>query len=290
MSNVIYTKPTIENVIPFELYKSTNPSLQFPNASSRFASISDTSLNPLLPILFGGGRNFTLTRMRNESFDSGSANPGSDLPGSTSNLCSAPSCLVDLFVMDCGIVVWFDQLNMGIQIQYSDLVYHGIVTLPNDPHQRLLVNVDVTAGLEVIWEIFGPGIASTTTTTTNNTTTSRDNSNIDLLFTPMYYENDRFYNSDIENLFQFQWFGLNKGNSMIKNINDALDHCMETYYTTTDYQNQDLDDENDNGYDLDNEAEMQTMVDNTAEYDGISVGLQHYYYHNNTGMADDLGG
>ena len=221
MSNVIYTKPTIENVIPFELYKSTNPSIQLPTASlgsPQFASYSNTTpLNPLLPILFGGGRNFTLTRMTDEIVNSFHNN----------TLSTGATCLVELFVMDCGVVVWFDQLNMGIQIQYGDLVYHGIVNNPNDTRQRLLVNVDVTPGLEVIWEIFG----RTTTAGGDNSSISDangSNKNIDLLFTPLYYENDRYYNSDIENLFQYQWFGLNKGNSMIRNINDALDHCVET--------------------------------------------------------------
>ncbi|QLQ80849.1 hypothetical protein HG537_0E02040 [Torulaspora globosa] len=145
------------------------------------------------PILFGGGRDFDLLLLQN---------PHNVLVG------------VDLFILSNAILLWFDHLGCGIETPYSSVIYHGSLHSPTnrEGHQlSMLLTLDRDPLLN---DQFPP--------TPNNTS-------LELLLRPRYSLYDRHYNPEIDTLFNFHDFGVNRGDQMVNNCNEAVATCLEIH-------------------------------------------------------------
>ncbi|EMG46713.1 LOT5 Protein LOT5 [Candida maltosa Xu316] len=89
---LIHDQPDVENTIPYVLYQSSSPNLNF---------IEEDKL-----ILYGGGDKFTIT---------------TDSPSLSIDLSS-----VVLFVLNSSVVIWSNQSNVGVEITYPSIIFHGI--------------------------------------------------------------------------------------------------------------------------------------------------------------------
>lgn len=262
-------KPTIENVVPFNVYKKTQPR-QLDNSNNIDMTTphhSDSNnLNTIsIPldqcILLGGGRNFILSLLNSSTYP-------------TEKLES-----VDLFILNTCTVLWFDVLGHGLEIPYTSIVYHAIERNHNhnipptydDGHSLALI---ITVMKDAVLDQFFPS-------------EQRYESNViidsvELVLYPKYSTYERHYNNQIETLFTFTNFGMNRGDEMISNCNNALAMGMELH--TDSFEN---DDKTGNTHlqDIFNQNDESTEAH--ASFVGISSFLQNVTY-KNSGSADDL--
>lgn len=94
-SKEIVVKPSIENVDPFKNYQFQTP---------KFYSLQEN------PILYGGNRNWTLN-IANSNTDS----------NTDSNEIEC-----DIFILNTSFIIWFNELNKGIELIYQDIILHAI--------------------------------------------------------------------------------------------------------------------------------------------------------------------
>lgn len=101
-------------------------------------------------------------------------------------------------------------------------------------------------------------------------------SSVELILRPKYANYDRHYNEQPEDLFTFKEFGLNRGDTMVKNCYAAIETCMEFY--------------SDDDSDKENINDNLNRAANTNKLSGIADLGQTKNIYQNTGIADDLDG
>ncbi|CCD24769.1 Lot5p NDAI_0D04560 [Naumovozyma dairenensis CBS 421] len=256
------TKPTVENVIPYTQYKKTQP--QFNNESTDDL-LYDNNGHHL--ILFGGGRDLVLTLLNTTS------------TATTSNAASSTTSRmenVELFILNSSIVLWFGILGHGLEIPYTSCIYHG--TKSNN-HERDGHKLEILLTLErdpILNEFFPRDHMEGTTFNYNNSAGDGDLSSIELLLKPKYSTYDRHYNQEIETLFTFENFGINRGDELVLNCHEALSLGMEVHGSEFE--------------DTDNDDEDNTELESEAVFTGLSGILKSQNTYLNAGLADDLDG
>ncbi|SCU98433.1 LADA_0H12992g1_1 [Lachancea dasiensis] len=238
------TKPTVENVTPFSEYEQTHP---------RLKCFSRDQQNEL-PILYGGGREFLIGAI--------------SWPGENLNLDCVE--VADFFVLNTYMVIWINAHDTGLQIPYQKVVYHGVRIIDKAKggvekgHQlEIVLTLQRDATLDQIF----PPTGATDATATMPT--------VDLVLRPRYADSDRVYNNQLETLFTFSDFGLNRGDSLVRNCNEAIARCMDFYYVE--------DDDSEEDGDVGNECM------GGAGFTGLGEFLQEQTpVYRNAGAADDL--
>lgn len=180
------------------------------------------------PILYGGGRKWLISCSSPDFISSITGQDSSDL-------------LVDLFAFNTSFIIWFNGLEKGLEISYLDIPAHA-------------VRKNQLGQLELYIQM--------------NYSNSGDQSPclIEFSFTPKYWENDRYFNQEIEKLFTYEFFGLNKGSKMIFNTFNAIGKCSCFH--------------NNNSDDYDDERSMDDADEVIDEF--YEMGLD------NSGNADDM--
>ncbi|SCV04670.1 LANO_0G11628g1_1 [Lachancea nothofagi CBS 11611] len=240
------TKPTVENVTPFPLFQQTQP---------RLKGVSLDEQNEL-PILYGGGREFLLGLI---------PQPGEPLkPASVE--------VVDLFVLNTCLVIWLKSHDTGVQVPYQNIVYHGVHLIDDCETSAEGHTVEIVLTIQrdpILNQLFPPQAMTAPETLLDFTM-----STVELVLRPRYADFDRVYNEELEDLFTFKLFGLNRGDTLVINCNNAIARCMDFHYV--DEQSEE-------------EAEEAESVAGTAEFTGLGEFLndQTPVYHN-IGAADDL--
>lgn len=185
---VAHIKPTVENVVAYNRYRRTQPDV---------AGISTSDFACLeTPILFGGGRDFQLSFLQQPD--------------------TIVAAGVDLFVVSSALLLWFNHLACGLEIPYSSVIYHGALRAQHerDGHQlSLLLTLDRDPLLN---EQFP-----------SPPTTAVPQDSLELVLRPYYSLYDRHYNAEIDTLFNFHDFGVNRGDLLVNNCNEAVATCLE---------------------------------------------------------------
>ncbi|AMD19952.1 HCL199Cp [Eremothecium sinecaudum] len=188
---IVYTRPTLENTISYKQYEKTYPRMKgFP-----------LTQQSELPVLYGGGRNFYFGLL-----------PTND---------TQPFEDADLFVLDSCIVIWLQAWDRGLQIPYQGLVYHAVrkvdtQQIPETSTLELIITVERDDVLNQFFPV-------------QTTAAAYAMSTVELVLRPKYGNHDRHYNVDVETLFTFRDFGLNRGNAMVLNSNKAIATCMDLH-------------------------------------------------------------
>ena len=262
----VWVKPTVENVVPYKQYRRTQPEMNLSLEQDQNASALD--------LLLGGGRNLVLSVM-------GGA-VGSD---GQNTECLDP---VELFILNHCIVLWFDGLGHGIQIPYSSVLYHASrqVAYRNEGHKlEILLTLERDTVLDGLFPRSGHQIMVETGDTPPEFTMQ----SVELILTPKYSMYDRHYNTEIETLFTFANFGINRGDDLVNNCNEALAAGMEIY---GEQQDREADQQYEN---YTPETSVETSVppqgqanEPAAIYTGFQDALGSYAAFSNSGRADDL--
>lgn len=258
-------KPTVENVISITQYKKTQPRTLW--------GINETvDHNQLLhmdqSILYGGGRDLILGLVNNQE---------------QQNLEN-----VALFILNSCIILWFDILGHGLQIPYTSVLYHGIRNNGSRLEGHSLECI-LTLERDEILNQFFPNNATAVAQNDPNVIDT-----VELYIYPKYGANERHYNNEIEELFTFSNFGMNRGDDMITNCNEALKIGMELHLD--DFRHDSTTNDNDinanfvsmndfihqtnafynNGHadDLDNDSVINHIVNNNNAEAGMSLRFQ----------------
>ncbi|AET38732.1 Lot5p Ecym_3238 [Eremothecium cymbalariae DBVPG len=251
---IVATKPTVENVIPYVHYQQTQP---------RLKGVHLLQQNEL-PILYGGGRDFLFGLFHTECYKNSEA--------------------AELFILNTCIVIWLSSLNCGLQIPYQCVVYHAVKETddPNLPEGHRLELV-ITVQRDDVVNHFFPNTAASELYTM---------SSVELVLRPKYANYDRHYNDDMEQLFIFRGFGLNRGDTMVTNCNKAIANCMDFYliedddeedeHTSTNRNTNSIQDENQVNID-ENPLHIYTGLANLANDPSAFASA-----YANRGNADDL--
>ncbi|SMN18709.1 similar to Saccharomyces cerevisiae YKL183W LOT5 Protein of unknown function [Maudiozyma saulgeensis] len=269
---VIWVKPTIENVIPYVQYKRTQPedSLVYdPNARSQ-------------DLLLGGGRDLVMSLMNNMDQTSNNIlyHNDNDNDNNNNNENNNASSLdpVELFILNHCIILWFDGLGHGIQVPYSSVIYHASrkVNYRNEGHQlEILLSLERDPTLNEFFPLDTRRTKIENGFDINEFTMS----SVEIILTPKYSMYDRHYNTNIETLFTFSNFGINRGDDMVNNCNEALAIGLELTSET----------EIDGNAESSEEPGMSSADQDGAIYTGVQDAINgRYNTFNNTGFADDL--
>lgn len=218
-SQIINVKPCEDNVIAFSQFKAQylSQALQHKemNYTEEIALLSGFSDHM---ILFGGGREFQLTVLDLESPQGG---PQIDN--------------VELFVLNNGIVIWFNCWNHGVSIPYQDVIYHAAHRNPNEREGHrlnLMLTLECDDVLDSLFtRMKTPELRHTTSAgaTPSNEPFEFTMNSIELTFRPHYSTFDRYYNDYVEQLFTFANVGVNRGDEMVNNCNRALAICLDIH-------------------------------------------------------------
>lgn len=259
---IVYTKPSIENVISYAQYRRTQPEYQDPD--QQHLNIPNDSI-----VLLGGGRDLTISLL----------NEGSETVSAID-----PKTLVDLFILNSCIIIWFNSANQGVCISYPSVLYHAARRLYDreEGHRlELLLTIERDPIIDGIVSSLGTSmVVSGAGTQGEDKLDSFTLQSVELLLTPRYSMYERHYNSEIENLFTFMDFGLNRGDAMVNNCNEALAMALELSdnYNSVDDDSSDM------------EAGDNAMDDTGAYATGMNVALEALssYAYQNYAYADDL--
>lgn len=191
---LVYVKPTIENTIAYNRYKRTQPMING-------VPMINVPWNDSL-VLFGGGRDIELRFLQDP----------------TTLIAS-----IDLFVLNNAILLWFNNSNCGIAVPYESVFYHGSLrsTQEREGHQfALLLTLERDALLDKLLLPQTPLLPD-----------NQENAapTLELILRPAYSLYDRHYNAEIDTLFSFQDFGVNRGDQLVNNCNQAIATCLEIY-------------------------------------------------------------
>ncbi|SCU97464.1 LAFA_0G11562g1_1 [Lachancea sp. 'fantastica'] len=199
------TKPTVENVTPLALHQQTQP---------RIKGVALDRQNEL-PILYGGGRELLVGL----------------IPPPGEPLLLGRVEVADFFVLSTCMVVWINAQEIGLQIPYQKVVYHGTRLIedqrPNaaGSSMEIVLTVQRDATLD---QLFPRSVDSTEWSAEYPLET------VELVLRPQYGEFERVYNEEREALFTFREFGLNRGDRMVSNCNAAISRCMDLFCTDED--------------------------------------------------------
>ncbi|KAH3675160.1 hypothetical protein WICMUC_002816 [Wickerhamomyces mucosus] len=231
---LISTKPTFENCDPFTKYQKYTP--------------NEYSFQEL-PILFGGGRKWILKTGDPHCFQQLPLNYHKDFE-------------IDLFVLNIGLIIWFNEIESGVQIPYSCIISNS-------------VRMNEMEEMELFLQVTKPGSLLSFDGCIN---TIDELSTVEVSFIPMFGISQRYYNDQIERLFTYEYFGLNKGEKMIMNSFNAISKCTNLYAFS--------DDENDQ-YSLSDNEDMDDQDMNIDNQNFMMMDFQTERY-NNSGNADDI--
>lgn len=190
---VTHIKPTVENAIPYNRYNRTQPLING-------IPMINVPSNDML-ILFGGGRDWVLRILQD---------PTNAIQG------------VEVFVMNSAIELWFDNLNYGLEVPYDSVIYHGSIN--NDDKEGHQLSMILTLERDPLLNKFFPPIPQQLRPGVNPPCES-----IEITLKPKYSLYDRHYNAEIDTLFNFEDFGVNRGDEMVNNCNEAIATCLEIY-------------------------------------------------------------
>lgn len=178
---------------------------------------------------------------------------------------------VELFILSTGIVLWFNQMGNGLHVPYESVICHGSIRFARGAQDGHRLELLLTLERDKLLNQFFTGNSDSPMAQEGPDGLTPTLSSIELTLRPKYSIYDRHYNPEIENLFTFENFGVNRGDSLVDNCNQALAACLEMYRDPS-Y------DDTENEDDEDNEEAMFTSINDT---------LGTYA---NSGLADDLGG
>lgn len=280
---VIWVKPTIENVIPYIQYKRTQPE----------GSLGNNYIETSQDLLLGGGRDLIMSLIgstipRSEINNNNNSIPYSndgdilDMDTTDSKGVIHPENSLDpveLFILNHCIILWFDGLGHGIQVPYTSVIYHASrkVNYRNEGHK-----LEILLGLErddVLNKIFSNEPQPQHTMDEEFDVDKYTMSSVEIILTPKYSMYDRHYNTNIETLFTFSNFGINRGDDMVNNCNEAMAIALElSGETDLDSTNEPLEESS-----MDMEPQENTVY--TGMLDTING---NYNSLHNTGFADDL--
>lgn len=224
-SSRVFVKPNIDNVLPYQ---------QFIKSATPFPS-------HILPILFAGGRNLALKIKDNGHIAQEQlynyiprdtiGEVDFNVPHGTFD-GSGIDC--DFFVLDIGIIVWFNDFGYGINLTSRNIFYHGITELASTDNLRQGYSVCLSLDREQDAELLNLLIGDCrlfdlhldeSTVSTNYE--FKEHLYLNFTFVPKFGEFDRHYNAVPESLFYYEWFGLNRGNKLVNNIYSAVESCLE---------------------------------------------------------------
>lgn len=84
--------PSIENTIPYAVYQSSSPKLNF---------LEEDKL-----VIYSGGSNYMLS--------------------AETNIPDLDASSVSLFILNTSVVIWFNNNNIGLDITYPSIIFHGL--------------------------------------------------------------------------------------------------------------------------------------------------------------------
>ncbi|KAG0670885.1 low temperature responsive protein [Maudiozyma exigua] len=282
---VIWVKPTIENVIPYMQYKRTQPE----------GTLGNDYIETSQDLLLGGGRDLIMSLIgstipkfeNNEKHDNNNIpyNNDSDMVGedTTTNKerMNSENSLdpVELFILNHCIILWFDGLGHGIQVPYGSVIYHASrrINYRNEGHK-----LEILLGLErdeVLDQFFPREQQLQPDTDEELDVNEYTMSSVEIILTPKYSMYDRHYSANIETLFTFANFGINRGDDMVNNCNEAMAIALEL--------------SNQNDFDSTTEPSEEHSMDIEPQENTVYTGMldtingNHNSLHN-TGFADDL--
>ncbi|CEP61602.1 Lot5p LALA0_S03e06612g [Lachancea lanzarotensis] len=245
------TKPTVENVTPLALYQQTQP---------RIKGVALDRQNEL-PILYGGGRELLVGLI---------PPPGEPLPLECVELA-------DFFVLSTCMVVWMNAQEIGLQIPYQKVVYHGTRLIEDQKansvgsSMEIVLTVQRDATLDQLFPRSG-GFSEWSSEYPLET--------VELVLRPQHGEFERVYNDERETLFTFREFGLNRGDRMVSNCNAAISRCMDLFSTDEEHENDPTAFETDS---------QQHQLEGFNELDGVQSHSDMVVpMYTNFGAADDL--
>ncbi|CCE92332.1 Lot5p TDEL_0E00890 [Torulaspora delbrueckii] len=198
---LVYVKPTVENTIAYNRFKRTQPLING-------VPMINVPSNDLL-VLFGGGRDIELRTLQDPQTIIAS---------------------IDLFVLNNAILLWFDNQNCGIAVPYDSIIYHGSLksSQEREGHQlALILTLERDPLLDKL--IVSPQSQECTAPS------------LELTLRPAYSLYDRHYNAEIDMLFSFEDFGVNRGDELINNCNQAIATCLEIYNAEPDNEEDEAD-------------------------------------------------
>ena len=224
----VFIKPNIDNVLPYQQYLQSVTA--FPSH--------------IQPLLFAGGRklmlqvrdtgNITEEQLYTCISPDGIENLNENDIGPTKKIDGLLlDC--DLFVLDFGIIVWFNQYGYGINLTTHNIFYHGVVSVDFESDIRdayqMCVSLDKNDDYDLMNILLGSctifGLKLDQSSVENNKDFSKKLF-LNFTFIPYYKEFDRHYNEVPENLFFYEWFGINRVDKLIENIYSAVDSCLES--------------------------------------------------------------
>ncbi|KAH9199892.1 regulator of volume decrease after cellular swelling-domain-containing protein [Zygosaccharomyces rouxii] len=255
-SQLAIVKPTVENVISYNQYRRTQPMV---NGVPMMNVPSSDAI-----VLFGGGRHILLGLLQFGKDDKKVED-------------------VELFILSTGILLWFNQLGNGLEIPFESVVCHGSIkvsdTAPEGHRLELLLTLEKDKVLNQFFT--GESQPSEPQETMTPDGLSPTLSSVELTLRPKYSMYDRHYNPDIENLFTFENFGVNRGDDMVDKCNEALALCLEMYkdpnYDANEDEGDEIEQDEDDAVGDENHAEaMFTSINDT------------WNRYANSGLADDL--
>ncbi|CCE61875.1 hypothetical protein TPHA_0B02030 [Tetrapisispora phaffii CBS 4417] len=249
-------RPSAENVLPLNQYINTQPRLLGENQQLK---ISDDMI-----ILFGGGRDFKLSVWGYKGAEA------------TEKVIDN----VELFILNKCIIIWLKNLDKGIEIKYTGVIYHGANKInDNTSREGHKLELLITVIRDDLLNSYFP---------TNDTEEDLENSvndftmdSIEFKLTPKHSTYDRFYSDEVETLFTFNNFGSNRGDDMVINCNKALEKCLELSGNEFNRFGNPI--AEDSEEELDQE-EVEQANPNTAVM-GFNETINTYY---SSGNADDL--
>ncbi|EDZ71071.1 YKL183Wp-like protein, partial [Saccharomyces cerevisiae AWRI1631] len=204
------TKPSVENVIPYNQFKKTQPRF-----NGNFSGLN----NEEYIILFGGGRDLILGSLTpcSSSHLSNQANPQDTSEYGT-----------DLFILNSCIIIWFNGLGYGLEIPYSSVLYHASRRLP-DGREGLQLGILLTLERDEVLDMLYQSLAPQACEFDGEEAHAFTVRSVELTIRPKYSIYDRHYNNEIETLFTFENFGVNRGDDLVNNCNEALAVCMDLH-------------------------------------------------------------
>lgn len=248
-------KPSIENVMPFNEYRKTQPRILGETHHIQNMSVSDDVI-----LLFGGGRNFILSTLVDSSLSRRIEN-------------------VELFILNKCILIWFRDMNKGIELGYGNIIYHGankfVGEEARDGHKLELI---ITVQRDILLNQLFPESDSEIKDSLDYSMKS-----IEFSFRPKYSVYDRYYSDETETLFTFQNFGVNRGDEMVNNSNEALANCLEL--TGNEFINENGDDDEEEGTNDEDVEGYYHANQGETMYMSFNDVMNTY---DNSGNADDL--
>lgn len=221
----MYIKPNIDNVIPYQQFvKSTTP---FPSHT--------------LPILFAGGRNLALHIRDSGYIDQEQLYTCIDRTTIGETDLNIPTVHFgekgldcDVFVLDFGVVIWFNDFGFGIHLVDRNIFYHGLMDVSSTDTTvqgyNMCLILDRHWDAELLNLLIGDcklfGLQFESSTLSGNRDFS-ENLYLSFTFVPTVGEFDRHYNAVPESLFFYEWFGINRGDKLVRNIFNAIEKNLE---------------------------------------------------------------